>query len=182
MNSSIITNAGDAKFLVLSGYKFNVVDGNGQRFTYSTTTPSDKDTTHWVRECSDPQNEIYIGTIFDMENFRITKGVKDPRIDEVKLFESFWEQAKIPIGDMMGFHAEPYDERGLEAASPMDTPRAATPSDTEMGNRAIKLVKLTQLCKELTGRISELESQVKSHQAQLDHLMLLNAPNTKVSW
>lgn len=164
-DEGIITNSDDAKFLALSGYKFNVISENGgECYTYITATPSGQDSPHFVRECSDSQNDIYIGTIFDLQTFRTTKAVIDPRADEVIMFERFWVQALIPIGDMVGFHIEPYDEQSMEESAPIETPT----SDVDLGSRA-RAHKTTS--DDLTNRMNEVESKLMAQQAQLDFIM-----------
>lgn len=159
----LITDASDAKFLALTGYKFNVVDAEGQCFTYVTATPNGQESPHFVRECSEQANDIYIGTVFDMENFRITKAVIDPCCDEVTLFERFWDQAKLPMGDMVGFHAEPYDEQAVSEASPSDTP--------DIDAKARKHHTATSKIHHLENRVDELHSQVSAILAQVDYIM-----------
>ena len=164
-DENIITNADDAKFLTLSGNKFTVISADGECFVYITGTPSGQTNPHFVREVSSEGEDVYCGTIFDMEKFRTTKAVVDPKCDEVTFFEAFWAQAVIPIGDMEGFHVEPYD---TAEKSPSPALAESSTDDSSMAKRAIAMYKLE-------ARLELVEAQLNVVQENLAELIV----NTK---
>lgn len=143
-------DAEDVKEIILLQYPFTIVDEQtGEAIEYKGNCPSGETSPVWIAEKgSGGSRGLFIGSIFEGENFRTS--AKSPPDDNpsLLLFSRLWSQLQFP-GDLADLHVT--TGKGSANAKPS--------SDVAMGKRANSLVKDVAA---LEVRVCELEAQIKA--------------------